>query len=356
MTSNAGYLHDTSYLILTRDSNYAEFSNNAYAGTVTGYGSIENPHGTVHNCVGGNKGHMTYLDYSAFDPIFWLHHANVDRLIAIWQALHPDSFTIDQEDDAGTYSIAAGTTETDQTPLGPFHKDSSGTMWTSNPARGTRAFGYTYPEVQPWGKTAAQNTAFTRAAIRNLYDPSDALARRDVTNATAPLDPSAVITNGVYHQWALNVRVNKFAIAKSFSFYAFVGAPSATPADWATDPNLVGTYPVLRPATAVNDNLTIFGALPLTRAMLAAVDAGQLDGLEVAQATSFLKKNLTWRIMDTTGAEIPVSEVSSLVVYVVDQVVTPPASATDFPTYGKQTPHRDITAGKAGGIQDGQSF
>lgn len=35
---------------------------------------------------------MTYLDYSAFDPIFWLHHAMVDRCFALWQVLYPDSY------------------------------------------------------------------------------------------------------------------------------------------------------------------------------------------------------------------------------------------------------------------------
>ena len=30
-------------------------------------------------------------DVSRFDPIFWLHHCNVDRMYALWQALHPDA-------------------------------------------------------------------------------------------------------------------------------------------------------------------------------------------------------------------------------------------------------------------------
>ena len=32
------------------------------------------------------------LDYSAFDPIFWLHHTNIDRLFSIWQAIYPDRY------------------------------------------------------------------------------------------------------------------------------------------------------------------------------------------------------------------------------------------------------------------------
>lgn len=44
-----------------------------------------NSHGPVHIWVGGN---MTYMT-SPNDPIFFLHHANVDRLWAIWQETHP---------------------------------------------------------------------------------------------------------------------------------------------------------------------------------------------------------------------------------------------------------------------------
>lgn len=40
-----------------------------------------NPHGTVHDDIGGDMGS---IDTSAIDPIFWLHHCNVDRLWNVW--------------------------------------------------------------------------------------------------------------------------------------------------------------------------------------------------------------------------------------------------------------------------------
>jgi len=45
--------------------------------------ALNSPHGSVHGRVGGNMGSVPY---AGFDPIFWLHHANVDRLWAVWQA------------------------------------------------------------------------------------------------------------------------------------------------------------------------------------------------------------------------------------------------------------------------------
>jgi tyrosinase len=42
------------------------------------------PHGDVHTLVGGPFGFMSAFDTAPLDPIFWLHHANIDRLWAVW--------------------------------------------------------------------------------------------------------------------------------------------------------------------------------------------------------------------------------------------------------------------------------
>ena len=43
-------------------------------------------HNLVHNYVGGTMGNMT----SPNDPVFWLHHSNVDRLWIEWLHRHPE--------------------------------------------------------------------------------------------------------------------------------------------------------------------------------------------------------------------------------------------------------------------------
>jgi tyrosinase len=48
---------------------------------------LENYHNQVHNLVRGDMISGT----SPNDPIFWLHHCNVDRIWAAWQALHPQA-------------------------------------------------------------------------------------------------------------------------------------------------------------------------------------------------------------------------------------------------------------------------
>jgi hypothetical protein len=46
-------------------------------------GGVSGPHGTVHGAVGGN---MCCVQTAAQDPIFYVHHAHVDRLWNLWLA------------------------------------------------------------------------------------------------------------------------------------------------------------------------------------------------------------------------------------------------------------------------------
>jgi tyrosinase len=69
------------------------------------FGALENVHNLMHNFSGGvnpnyvpgtdpqnsdepQYGDMVLSGLTAFDPIFWAHHSNVDRLWAEWQARH----------------------------------------------------------------------------------------------------------------------------------------------------------------------------------------------------------------------------------------------------------------------------
>lgn len=45
--------------------------------------SVNGPHGSVHGAIGGNMG---FVNSAAQDPIFWVHHAQVDRLWNLWLA------------------------------------------------------------------------------------------------------------------------------------------------------------------------------------------------------------------------------------------------------------------------------
>jgi len=59
--------------------------------TMAGFGILEGqPHNNVHRCIGGISappygGGFMQANLSPVDPIFWLHHSNLDRIWDIWQ-------------------------------------------------------------------------------------------------------------------------------------------------------------------------------------------------------------------------------------------------------------------------------
>ena len=107
-------------------------------------GSLEGLHNVYHGFIGGfpihgekTGGHMTEVPVAAFDPIFWMHHCQIDRLFAIWQAIHdkePKSWFSDEE-------MA-------NSPLLPFRNAAGKNYWNSNRSQKTEDFGYTYPEIR----------------------------------------------------------------------------------------------------------------------------------------------------------------------------------------------------------------
>jgi tyrosinase len=57
----------------------------SYGGANPGRGALEaTPHNFVHRWVGGAKSSNMVQTFSPLDPIFWLHHCNIDRLYSDW--------------------------------------------------------------------------------------------------------------------------------------------------------------------------------------------------------------------------------------------------------------------------------
>ena len=83
---------------------FADVGTNGFAGSATAseptsQGLLErNPHNGVHFAIGGFIGSdpegdsgiaglMSDVTTAAFDPIFWIHHCNIDRLWSVWECL-----------------------------------------------------------------------------------------------------------------------------------------------------------------------------------------------------------------------------------------------------------------------------
>lgn len=94
----------------------------------------------------------------------------MDRLFAIWQALNPQSYTINKQTSDGTFVIAANSTETATTPLAPFYDASGSKFWNSEGVRSTETFNYAYPETQRWAFGSDSDYANSvQASVQRLY-------------------------------------------------------------------------------------------------------------------------------------------------------------------------------------------
>jgi Common central domain of tyrosinase len=149
-----------STLNLFTDSAYNQFSSD-----------LENIHNTIHVQVGG---HMTFVPRSAFDPIFYLHHTNVDRLTAMYQAALP-GVTLTPQRRSPTFALGGAGPDDLSTRLYPFRHPNRN-QWTSNDVANAESiftYGYSYPEV-PQGLSADDLQAFVTQKVNELYAPQPA--------------------------------------------------------------------------------------------------------------------------------------------------------------------------------------
>ncbi|PQE12584.1 hypothetical protein CJF30_00002479 [Rutstroemia sp. NJR-2017a BBW] len=341
--------------------------------------SIESPHGTVHVCVGGAYGHMSMLSYSAFDPILyvnastqtqstgdrsfmitpnhltnrshstsWLHHANVDRITALYQAMYPDRYISPMSDQYGTYTIIPNTIDTQFTSLKPF-ASSSLTFHTSNSARSLSAFGYSYPEISDWNQTASQLASYVTGRVNALYSPSGANSRRRIRrNGRLHSSPGGHQgkDNNTHMEWSAAISVSKFDMqGQRFIVRLFCGAVPEKPEDWATSPSLLGSVVILPPPVAYSgaDKLA-HDEIMLLREDVEDAREGHADLNEEGDGegtVEYLKKNLRWRVQYLNHT-IPSSTLHTLQIVVADQLVTTPNDPTQRPVYSPKTVHPEI--------------
>ena len=113
-------------------SAYAEPSFGSFQSLING------PHGSIHVRVGGDMGSVPTASY---DPLFYFHHANVDRIWARWQGLHP-----------GPLPVGEANNE-----LPPFNRPFTTQWQRGSDVESTDALGYRYrtfcwylPPIRLW--------------------------------------------------------------------------------------------------------------------------------------------------------------------------------------------------------------
>lgn len=278
---------------------------------------VEEAHGWIHGVIGGGweggqtyRGHMWPLEYSAFEPIFMLHHTyvgsakrrltlliprcrNVDRLFAMYQAAHPDKY-FESEKIGGTSTVfLADNSQVDSdTNLVPF-KRSSGGFWTPNSVRNTTTFGYAYPEtIKSNSNSEDEHVAAVKANITTLYGSNArGLMRLQQT------------TSGGYAVFAEENKFTDWTIATKAlprSPSSFVARFSLSSGKSSSDPTTdVGSWVKLTHAGHGSDTIdkVYEGSISLTVALLDQEANGKLASLNAEDVVPFLKQNLSWKVL-----------------------------------------------------------
>ncbi len=225
------------------------------------------------------------------------HHANVDRLFAIWQTINPSTYVSNTTAASGTATISPGDRITPDTPLKPFHSSINGTFWTSAAVRSTQTFGYTYPEV------ADNNASCAIQAVNYLYGPS-AGKPANQTLASKKRRQSAkrngVQQPGLYYEWITNIRVSQNALDSTFTIFVFLGDFNPDLKYWLTDPHLVGSHTVFTPFSSDTEQkagVLVAGTVPLTKDLNEYAVANGYDTANITSVEAYLTSNLHWRVV-----------------------------------------------------------
>ncbi|KAI9750729.1 MAG: hypothetical protein M4579_006330 [Chaenotheca gracillima] len=360
---------------------YEDFSSTRRPGNksdFTLWHSIEGIHNNLHVWCGGGamrepgQGNMTFPEVAAFDPIFWLHHCNVDRLFALWQALHPW--------DAAHPQHWFASEARNQQKLRPFHRNKAGDYWTSDKIYETAKLGYTYPELpkslsQSKGAEPKVTLNFTPEQLNKELNASYNSTRRAEQKASITTErtadvlitqalkvgPATKIQTALVENPALVVKQGeisdqlgvydylvdvKFALdGKPFIIYIFIGnvPDKDAPSDAVEYKNAVGQiYNFVAPIrsigvddeagcanckTQAKEKAELAGQVVLTNALITRwkqrlVHENNQDENQVLQSMNpedvapFLKTNLHWRIAGIDGSVILNEDMPSLKVAV----------------------------------------
>lgn len=325
--------------------------------------SLESTHNTVHNSICGT---MCNLDVSAFDPIFWLHHTNVDRIGALWQAINPNTRIVNSQSDDYTFVTGPGNKGETFTYL-PFRWGQGNTnWWQPRWLYDTRTNAYTYPEIadnpQPSTVLSRVNALYgngrTQQALTSgsskLRRGAPGLAARQAAPSTLNIPPSPealipfapllIARNGSFHEYAVACSIRRsIAPGTSFNVHLFFGNVQ-TGSDYLTAPNRVGGFSISQSGSSDMSN-DVTGIVTITDALLNTLIAGNIKDLKPSTVRKFVRARLTWKIVSATGQDIGGrARGNGLSIKIEHSLVTPPsANVAALPVVAAPEPIADTT-------------
>ncbi|KAJ5219622.1 hypothetical protein N7468_008826 [Penicillium chermesinum] len=294
------------YRLLTVPMEYSTFATTAQASPdqkVENDINLEYIHNNIHGWVGGDfNGHMSQIPVATFDPLFWLHHCNIDRIWALWQTLNPDKWFTEgtvNEFFQKTIGLEQGAKFGPDVGLRPFHVDTKGTL--IKPTDGG-AF------------DSASYVADVRERINNLYGVSRQALQKATNLKGVEYGPDAL-------------KALEYSFSIRFAKYAFGGEPfwirvyiaregskqnattdliaevynfSQTPDDAA------GRAACRNCKNNQKQNLKVTANLSITPVLINIIKSGAKDlpSLSRNDVLKYLQKKVYWRVFQF-GQEVP---------------------------------------------------
>ncbi|UNI17886.1 Tyrosinase [Purpureocillium takamizusanense] len=285
---------DWVYDAFARADNFSEFTS-----TSARFVSMELIHNGIHwDAACGQQ--FLGPDLSGFDPLFMLHHSNMDRLWAYWQVIRPDE-DIFQGSYSGLsrFGSPEGATITSQSHLQPFF-GLNGKPHTTQTVRTLKGFGYSYEGLEYWHKSEDQMRRDAITLINRLYSEGGESRgeRRQVPQTK--------------RRYFARISVDRADIPKPCQIMLSINEKAA------------GSFVVLgQPARGI-----LSAGMPLDKALRENNITTRPDD-DVPDA---IAASMKVQIVQPDGSIV--NNVPSLKVALEDVEVTPPLTPDSFPTFG----------------------
>ncbi|KAI8674654.1 Tyrosinase [Fusarium keratoplasticum] len=335
----------------------------------TGYLSLEYIHNNVHNVTGGGDlteyglGHMSDVPVAAFDPIFWLHHCNIDRLLSMWQALNWNKWWDTKEPPPPDEKDETGKPRTNLpdptpcSPLLPFHnvetdkpdQEPDKGFWTSEGVRDWTKLGYTYDILTPAPISLDENGALNEevykaellAKINSTYTSTGEYYRKLYEDEEITNEEFFGPHNTEFHTWndyIINVIYDRYALKGSSYVIEFWlgGRDNDRESTFRDAENLIGSVyclagmtpsSTIKPGGCANcgsqrDNKVLSrGQVTLTIPLITQAlnkNFKHLKSVRGRYVIEYLKNHLHWRFVPIGGGpEKPASDFPDTVISVL---------------------------------------
>lgn len=296
-------------------------------------------HDHVHVLVGG---HMSVVSQAAFDPIFWLHHTNVDRILAIYQAAHPDEWVSQSVEAASSMWYTSGTVTDGNTSLQPFRPRAKSGFWTSNALRSTRALNYTYEGLGEENVTSVINGLHTGKISVAAPDQEihGGLAKRtdEVHGPMLWLDnrqaagPPIKLTKHF-----ASIQLDAGALNGSFTIFLFGGDFNRTsPTEWRKSRSLMAFHGFFLSGSLFNFGFRLRAGVSIPDRSFPPdlqETSGRAQRRDFGTISDLARQRFDWRIVDADGCIKDASNLPGLDVSIIRSEVHFPCDDASLPVW-----------------------